>query len=447
MQKREKYLLLAALGALVFLVVGPKIKAWLIAPITERQTQLAAIEQRIDKHSRDTDLLLHAVSENERWQKRSLPPDPLDAQRLYQVWLTDLGTMAGLDKLEVTPGRRYGKSGVYTAVQISLQAEAPLRDLLKFMQWFEQMDLAQRITALTIESPAAEGDPRLKISLTAEGLALNNGPHRHELFPRSSLQAALGSSSATQLEVASSEGFPKEPGFRIRIDKEYLTVDAIDGTKWTVQRGTSSTSPASHAAEATVELAPLRSPSDAPLLEPDDRLLAANPFVKPQPPRATPPTVAAVQPRPTYTPPRRDDAAFMSMVGMINEGEKPQAWLYDGELRKNLFVKAGEQLQVGDVQGVVSEVHASYMLLNIQSKVWRLDLGNTLRSMQLVSAAETPGSESADTPSASSDSSGDSTSEVPAATESTSEPAVTEPAEPVGNPAPPAPSAEPAAAS
>ncbi len=381
MQKREQYLLTAALVAVAVLVIGPRLKSWLIAPITERQNQLDAIEQRITKQSRETDMLLHAVGEVERWRGRSLPPDPLDAQRLYQVWLTNLASMSGLEKLEVTPGRRYTKSGVYNAVQVSLQAEGRLSEAMQFVDWFERTDLAHRFTSLTFESPASEGDPALRISLTAEGLALQDAPPRHELFAQTTLGTVLDASSAPQqMEVASGEGFPSEPGFRIRIDHEYFRVTKVDGKRWTVAGGVDQTVPAKHAVETVVEYAPSKGDETVPALDPSHRLLAANPFVKPAPvrPAAAPVAVAP----PALLPPKRDDAAAMSLVGMINKGDRPQAWLHDQELRKSLYIGVGGAVEVGDVHAVVAAVHADHVLLEMDSQRWRLNLGETLRSLQ-----------------------------------------------------------------
>jgi Tfp pilus assembly protein PilV len=62
-------------------------------------------------------------------------------------------------------------------------------------------------------------------------------------------------STATTLAVAGWSGFPASPEFRVTIDSEVLIVTAGAGTTtWTVERGGDGTSPADHAAGATVTL-------------------------------------------------------------------------------------------------------------------------------------------------------------------------------------------------
>jgi Tfp pilus assembly protein PilV len=62
-------------------------------------------------------------------------------------------------------------------------------------------------------------------------------------------------STGTTLTVAGWSGFPASPEFRVTIDSEVLIVSAGAGTTtWTVERGGDGTSPAAHAAGATVTL-------------------------------------------------------------------------------------------------------------------------------------------------------------------------------------------------
>jgi type II secretory pathway pseudopilin PulG len=69
------------------------------------------------------------------------------------------------------------------------------------------------------------------------------------------LAGAITSSTATSITVSSAAAFPATGEFRIQIDGELLFVTAGAGTTtWTVVRGTSGTTAATHVAGATVTL-------------------------------------------------------------------------------------------------------------------------------------------------------------------------------------------------
>jgi hypothetical protein len=65
------------------------------------------------------------------------------------------------------------------------------------------------------------------------------------------LSAAISSTSATSITVASSSGFPATP-FTIGIDTEQMTVTNVSGTTWTVARHANGTTAATHLNGATV---------------------------------------------------------------------------------------------------------------------------------------------------------------------------------------------------
>lgn len=70
--------------------------------------------------------------------------------------------------------------------------------------------------------------------------------------PSTSLSAAITSTSATSLTVASSSGFPSSFNFRILVESELMLVTAVSGTTWTVTRGVEGTTAATHGSGATV---------------------------------------------------------------------------------------------------------------------------------------------------------------------------------------------------
>jgi hypothetical protein len=76
-----------------------------------------------------------------------------------------------------------------------------------------------------------------------------------ELFANSAattLSAAITTTAATSVSVASALGFPVSGNFRIKIDSEILIVTGVAGTTFTVVRGAEGTVAATHASGAAV---------------------------------------------------------------------------------------------------------------------------------------------------------------------------------------------------
>ena len=381
MQKREKILAGIAGAAVMVWLVLPGLSTFFFGPIEQSRQRLSAVNAQLTEETRKAVELKQAGQKLKRWEARSLPPNPLDAQRLYQVWLTDVAQMAGLSDLSVTPGRRASHGKVYTAVLVSLDAKATLADLSRFLYAFNRIDLAHRIVVLTIQPTGSSGDPPLNISLTAEAMAFSNAASRSELFPQTKLARdfAPGNEPET-IAVTDCEGFPKQPGFRIRIGNEYLAVTHLSGTEWTVRGGIDGTPTRSHAAGDVVALSPVHPEFATRTLADYQELVTRSPFVKPTPPPPTATESVAVTPK--------DDSPEQTyLAASILENEVPQAWLYRRSSNSGRIVlHKGSELAVGDIQGVVLDIAPEFVLLQQGDVVWKLRLGDNLRSMEKVSS-------------------------------------------------------------
>lgn len=283
MQRREKLLLIGLLTALVLWQGVPAAYQMVWGPVEERQTQQAMLQTAVDK-KKDQQLVIARANKVLRDAKAvSLPPDPLDAQRLYQKWLTELATLCHFSNLEAIPERRFEKDDTYWAVQVSIGGQATLEEVCRFLYHCDRADLLHRIARVSLKSTQDTGNPRLEVSLLAEGLAIMSTPPRKTLFPLTTLTSDI-TADDNLLEVGDVEGFPTKAPFRIRIGQEFLSVTAIDGKKWTVDHAIDLTAAEPHSAGTTVELAPVN--PDTPITSPDvyRAVVETNPFTKPAPP-------------------------------------------------------------------------------------------------------------------------------------------------------------------
>ena len=183
MRRSEKMLLAILVLGLLTWQGGSLVNRLLFEPIRRSHAELNRLAEQIAEQKIQTAELTSAERKLQRWQQRSLPPDPLTAQRLYQKWLTDLAEDCGFDGLNVYPDRVMRKSDACMGVLVSINAEAKLDQLCSFLSRFYQTDLAQHITVLNINSTQNRGDPVLRVTIMAEGLSLRDATRRHHLFP------------------------------------------------------------------------------------------------------------------------------------------------------------------------------------------------------------------------------------------------------------------------
>ena len=291
MQRREQIMLGVLLSAVIIWQGSGWAYSAIFGPFQTRFEALSLLEKSIKEKGDQQLALSRAEKSLKAARQRSLPPDAgkakrpdaLNAQRLYVQWLTDLAELCEIEDPKVIPDRRFLKGNEYIAVVVRIEADARYEQLVRFLDLFNRTDLLHRITSMHVSTKEFEGDPYLKVQLEAEGIALVDAPSRQTLFPQADLSEDL-SEDGTVLQLEGTEDFPKEPGFRVRLKNEFLTVKTIDAEGWTVVRGVDRTQPASHREGALVEL--VRQKPETSDHTPDEfgALVASNIFVKPAPP-------------------------------------------------------------------------------------------------------------------------------------------------------------------
>ncbi|GIX04859.1 MAG: hypothetical protein KatS3mg114_0728 [Planctomycetaceae bacterium] len=305
---RQQILLIITLVLIAIWQGGGFVVNLVFGPFSSRAEQRAELEQKVADQKQQQAAVERARQELIGWRARSLPldpkptgtttrqrgPDALVAQSMYQKWVTDLTTIAGFQDAKVTPAgsrpvvklknQRSADAAAWVAVSVTVEAYVTYTELMTFLDHFHRANLLHRITQLKIDSRETTGDPSMKVTLQAEALALADVLPRKTLLPETRLKSEI-SATENVLHVTGVEGFPKKPPFRVRIESEYVTVTATQGTAWVVERGSERTRPSRHPAEALVELTPLHPQRPSLSVEEFRALLKHNPFIKPQPPR------------------------------------------------------------------------------------------------------------------------------------------------------------------
>ena len=381
MRRSEKILTAILLLGLLAWQGGRLVNRLVIDPIRQSRTALGRLDARLAEQEREAVELSRAKENLERWRRRSLPPDPLTAQRLYQRWLNDLAQDCGFVEPRVFPDRVIRKNDACMGALVSIDAEARLEQICQFLSRFYRTDLAQQITSLSITSPQNRGDSTLRVAITAEGLLMLDAPTRQRLFPTGKLGGAL-SEQDTTVKIVEGDGFPMTAGFLVRIGGEYVRTVEVTGTQWVVQRGADRSVPTIHADGDLVELVPVIETLRDVSRSPDySDLVSRNPFRKPAP------KIVEPTPRAPDEPPEIDPAEFTYLVGAFAQNDLRQAWLYDRLNNENVIVGLGEFFSVAGIEGVMQTIGDNFVLLDQGESRWRLGLGKNLRSMERVPGA------------------------------------------------------------
>lgn len=293
--------LAGALLAVVLVYFGRSVvDDWLFGPVRTLERGLKN-SQDLNSVLADQEMeLRRAENDLSEWTDFSLPENIDDAQRLYREWVLSLCHQCGLAgaDFEVKPAARSDQKE-YNLVAVEVSAETDLEGLARFLYLFDQVALMHRVTGLQIDSSGAKGNPRLKVSLTAEGLSVADSGNRPELFPRMTLQA-YADESATTLKVALPESFPVPEDtddavpVYICINQEYLRVIGIGDGTVSVTRAALGSAAASHRSGDFAELFPVVYDRKDASIEDYRQLIARSPFVLPASPKTYSPRLAGL---------------------------------------------------------------------------------------------------------------------------------------------------------
>lgn len=342
---QRKKVLLGGLAIVIAVYFGRSIvESIVMGPVKEMRTQLGKAEQaneRLEKADRQLKIAQRNLKD---WRYYSLPPDADDAQRVYREWLFDLAKQCGFagPGFEVTPGAR-SVQREFTTVSVEVKkAETDLQGLTRFMYLFDNAQLMHRISNLKVDSPGAQGNPRLAVSFTAEGMSVAGTQVHADLLPRTKLAAAI-TETATEIQALPNDNFfvpePFEP-FEVRIEKELLKVMELTQSGWKVQRGHEGTKAVAHPETAYVELFPEMWDRKEKSMEHYASFLATSLFVIPSPPKAFNPRLGGVSDK-TVKP--GEPVQFTARAENFNpELGEPQFALSDSAAGMVIDPKSGE---------------------------------------------------------------------------------------------------------
>ncbi len=289
MQMREK-LLAGGLAAAIAIYFLPKVWSWYIEPVEIAEAARKTAQSLRDDREYKQLQVFAKQKQLKEWKGRSLSPKPTEAAAQYQQWLTDMAeVVAEFSNVSVKPETpRTAANQPFSAIDVTMTADATLAQVRLFLFRFFQADVMHSITQLSLDSPAATGNPRLAVVMKFEALSLRDAPPRGPtLFPRTEV-AEDWQDPAHALTVRHAEGFPTKTPFLVRVGKHFFEVTEANGTSWTLAPDANSPQGATKRtvtllADEIVEHVPIHPEFSKRSIAQFEPILKRNPFVKPVP--------------------------------------------------------------------------------------------------------------------------------------------------------------------
>lgn len=186
--QREKTMAAILGGAIVMGFGFQFVDGWLLQPVEDIRSQVIATQRKNEQLELDLALVDHAQRNLKNVRDQSLPAEPATASLMYQDWLMDRVRDARLKEPVVTPGRAIAENGIGHRIPFTVQAEANLRQIGRFLDDFYRTPVLHRITFLKIDNAGQRSSTARKLTLTLEALALTDAPAQDSL-PRPGRQA------------------------------------------------------------------------------------------------------------------------------------------------------------------------------------------------------------------------------------------------------------------
>jgi Putative Ig domain len=383
-------------GALVAIVavwmLRPMVDSWLFEPIRKATSDAKVAREKLDGLAEQEFALAKDKANLKEWKDASLPSDVLIAQRLYQEWITNLAIQCAFHGSDVNAMGKSSKTGKYATVSVSLKAETDLAGLSRFMFLFDQASLMQRIKSLKITSSGTQGNPRLTVALTAEGMSVDGSELKTELFPRTLLEQMLPV-DGEEVFVTENDRFPVQQDFLARIGTEVMRVSKVGGDNWLVQRGAEGTHPTQHDINDVVELMPIAWDKRDNTFDVYDPLLASSPFTTPTPPKQWTPLLKGVDDQSVFL---GDEVLVAATADGLNPElgdpiftllESPEGMTIDGSTGEIKWPTTPE-MEVGDYEARVKLTQSANSELNVESSFTvTVKIRNTAPALELAESA------------------------------------------------------------
>jgi len=327
-----------------------------------------------------------AKSKLNRLVSQSLPSNEEKARAQYLEWLIDLAEECELiDPLPKTEGDSVEKD-LYQSFKFQLSGTGTIENATKLLYAFHAKDYLHRILRFDMQPlPNSKIPNQLKITLQSEVLALKNAkpdqPPPGNNAPRLEKSYEEYYNSIVGRNIFAPTNTP--PAF----EKSKL-VSATLGIKMDVGLGAKDADPG-QVIKYEFEGEPIKGMQLDPetgnlswtAMELGDYKVAVRATDSGIPAKSSVQwiSIKVQEPPPAVKKPKDFDVASQAFVSaLIADGKGPQAWIRSKTENKTLYLRQGEQLKLGDIEGKVISIGTNFIEFETEGKRWTVGQDESL---------------------------------------------------------------------
>lgn len=389
MNPRER-LVAAAIGVVLAGIVVWFAGSWYFGELEKRENSLQKLTTDVRKRKADQRAAQQASKRLADYERRSLPPDPHLAKSLYEKWLLQVAS-------EVQPSLKLDVNGkpptalinnTYSRLSCTIKTQGELPQLVEFLYRIQAVDWMHRIDTLNL---VPRNDSRLiDMTLTVSALSLHSAAPATELVEVVA-EKYKDSKLAEYRDPIINRNFFGAPNRKPQIDLPSRTDATIDRSfELTIK----ATDPDAFDKIASYQL--VKSADESARLDPKTGKFTWRPKQKgdfafefavkddglPNLASETKRVLITVKDPPKDvarpTKPSFDDAKYTVLTAVIDDTGTGEIWLSVRPKGEKRVLQVGDKFEIGSVKGEVSEIGVDDVLLMVDGKLRRLEVGDTL---------------------------------------------------------------------
>jgi hypothetical protein len=377
LSQREK-ILAAGVGLILLLFIGNYIWGTISKGFSDKADEITRLTQQRDDQKLQITAGSIAKSKLNRLVSQSLPSNEEKARAQYLEWLINLADECELiDPLPKTEGDSVEKD-LYQSFKFQLSGTGTIENATKLLHAFHAKDYLHRILRFDMQPlPNSKIPNQLKITLQSEVLALKNAkpdqPPPGNNAPRLEKSYEEYYNSIVGRNIFAPTNTP--PAF----EKSKL-VSATLGIKMDVGLGAKDADPG-QVIKYEFEGEPIKGMQLDPetgnlswtAMELGDYKVAVRATDSGIPAKSSVQLISikVQEPPPAVKKPKDFDVASQAFVSaLIADGKGPQAWIRSKTENKTLYLRQGEQLKLGDIEGKVISIGTNFIEFETEGKRW-----------------------------------------------------------------------------
>ena len=377
LSQREK-ILAAGVGLILLLFIGNYIWGTISKGFSDKADEITRLTQQRDDQKLQITAGSIAKSKLNRLVSQSLPSNEEKARAQYLEWLINLADECELiDPLPKTEGDSVEKD-LYQSFKFQLSGTGTIENATKLLHAFHAKDYLHRILRFDMQPlPNSKIPNQLKITLQSEVLALKNAkpdqPPPGNNAPRLEKSYEEYYNSIVGRNIFAPTNTP--PAF----EKSKL-VSATLGIKMDVGLGAKDADPG-QVIKYEFEGEPIKGMQLDPetgnlswtAMELGDYKVAVRATDSGIPAKSSVLLISikVQEPPPAVKKPKDFDVASQAFVSaLIADGKGPQAWIRSKTENKTLYLRQGEQLKLGDIEGKVISIGTNFIEFETEGKRW-----------------------------------------------------------------------------